>query len=223
MKKICIIEDDTGISNSLKLYLESSNFEVKLYASGTGAVDFIVNNNPHLAILDINLPGINGIEVCRILREQSKIPIIMLTARGGEHDRIEGLESGADDYVAKPFSPRELLARINVLLRRNYSDIEEEGKETITFQNIRIYTESGEVKKGEDMIAFTKNEYDILVKIANAKGNIVSRESLMKEVIGYDNYVYDRTIDTHIKNIRKKLGTGEYIITVRGKGYKIKI
>lgn len=223
MKKICIIEDDTGISNSLKLYLESSNFEVKLYASWTWAVDFIVNNNPHLAILDINLPWINGIEVCRILREQSKIPIIMLTARWWEHDRIEGLESWADDYVAKPFSPRELLARINVLLRRNYSDIEEEGKETITFQNIRIYTESWEVKKGEDMIAFTKNEYDILVKIANAKWNIVSRESLMKEVIWYDNYVYDRTIDTHIKNIRKKLWTGEYIITVRGKWYKIKI
>lgn len=224
MKKICIIEDDTGISHSLKLYLENSDFEVELYATGKWASDFILQTKPHLVILDINLPEIDGMQVCKTVRERSEVPIIMLTARGGEHDRIGGLESGADDYVAKPFSPRELLARIHVLLRRNYySDASDEGKDILKLQDIRIYKDSWEIKKWDSLLSFTKNEYDILLKIAEAKWNIVSRESLMKEVIGYDNYVYDRTIDTHIKNIRKKLWNAEYIITVRGKWYKTKI
>lgn len=222
MKKICIIEDDTGISNSLKLYLENSDFEVDLYASGKWAAEFVLEKRPHLVILDINLPEINGMEVCQILRKNSEVPIIMLTARGGEHDRIEWLESGADDYVAKPFSPRELLARINVLIRRNYHEESDDGKTVLKMQDIRIYTESWEVKKWEQSISFTKNEYDILLKIVEAKWNIVSREALMKEVIWYDNYVYDRTIDTHIKNVRKKLWETEYIITIRGKWYKLK-
>jgi len=221
MKKICLVEDDLGISNSLKLYLENSDFEVELYHTGKWAVSFIQKNQPDLCILDINLPEMDGIEICKKIRETSEMPIVMLTARWWEHDRIEWLESWADDYIAKPFSPRELLARLNALLRRHTQD-KEEDENSIGFQDINIQLDTWEVAKWETLINLTKNEYDILVKIAEAQGKIVSRETLMKEVIGYENYVYDRTIDTHIKNIRKKLWNNDYIITIRGKWYKIK-
>ena len=222
MKKICIVEDDIGISNSLKLYLENTDFEVLLYHTWVWATEFILKNNPDLCILDINLPELSWVDICKKLRLQSEVPIVMLTARWGEHDRISGLESWADDYIAKPFSPRELLARINALLRRHSKEGDWE-KNILQFQDIKIFTDTWEVKKWEELIVFTKNEYDILLKISEGKGKIVTRETLMREVIGYDNYVYDRTIDTHIKNIRKKLWDKEYIITVRGKWYKIKL
>ena len=221
MKKICIVEDDIGISNSLKLYLENSDFEVQLYHSWKWADAFVLQSWAHLCILDINLPEIDGIEVCKLIRIKSHIPIIMLTARGWEHDRIKWLENWADDYVAKPFSPRELLARIQALMRRHSKENEAE-ENAVQLQDIRIYPDTWEVKKWDNTISFTKNEYNILLKIVEWQGKIVSRETLMKEVIWYDNYVYDRTIDTHIKNIRKKLGENEYITTVRWKWYKIK-
>jgi len=125
MKKICIVEDDLGISASLKLYLENSDFQVITHESGAGASEFILAENPDLVILDINLPEKDGIEVCSEVRQDSRVPIIMLTARSGEIDKITGLEAGADDYIAKPFSPRELLARINSILRRSQESSEE--------------------------------------------------------------------------------------------------
>ena len=221
MKKICIVEDDIGISNSLKLYLENSDFEVELYHSWIWAEEFVLQSWAKLCILDINLPEIDWIEVCRGIRTKSEMPIIMLTARDWEHDRISWLENWADDYVAKPFSPRELLARIHALMRRHSKESDTQ-ENIVQLQDIKIYTETWEVKKWDHIISFTKNEYDILLKIIEWQGKIVSRETLMKEVIWYDNYVYDRTIDTHIKNIRKKLGENEYITTVRWKWYKIK-
>lgn len=221
MKKICLVEDDVWISNSLKLYLENSDFEVELYHSWRWAVDFILQWNPDLCILDINLPELDGMEVCKQLRLKSNLPIVMLTARGGEHDRIEWLESWADDYIAKPFSPRELLARLQALLRRHHKEMPQE-ENIISLHDVKIYTDTWEVKKWGNILSFTKNEYDILLKIAQWQGKIVSRETLMKEVIWYENYVYDRTIDTHIKNIRRKLWDNEYIVTIRGKWYKIK-
>ena len=223
MKKICLIEDDFWISNSLKLYLENTDFEVLLYHTWKWAAEFVLKQDPDLCILDINLPEISGIDVCKQIRITSEVPIVMLTARWWEHDRINGLESGADDYIAKPFSPRELLARLQALLRRHKKENINEEKNIISLQDIKIYTDTWEVKKWEELISFTKNEYDILLKIAEWRGKIVSREILMKEVIWYENYVYDRTIDTHIKNIRKKLWDNEYIITVRWIWYKVKL
>jgi DNA-binding response OmpR family regulator len=221
MKKICIIEDDAGISASLKLYLENSDFSTVIYETGDKASEFILEQKPDLVILDINLPVKDGITVCRELRSESNIPVIMLTARNSEIDRITGLETGADDYIAKPFSPRELLARIQSIFRRLSSDQENTVSSSI-FENgkLKINRETNEVFMEDTPLVFTKNEFDILAKIAFARGNMVSRESLMKEVIGYDNYVYDRTIDTHIKNIRKKLGDKDTILTIRGKWYR---
>jgi len=226
MKKICIVEDDFGISTSLKLYLENSDFEVDIYESWKWAYEFITSSNPDLIILDINLPEVDGIEICRLVRTDMSTPIIMLTARWSEHDRITGLEVGADDYISKPFSPRELLARINSILRRMKDEndiIPEDNQDIITLGEIVIDTEKNQVYVSNEKISTTKNEFDILEKIAKAKGALVSRETLMKEVIWYDNYVYDRTIDTHIKNLRKKLWDKDLILTVRWKWYRLNI
>ena len=221
MKKICIIEDDLGISSSLKLYLENSDFQVVSYESGGGAAEFIFWEEPDLVILDINLPEKDGMQVCSEVRLDSWVPIIMLTARDSEMDKITGLESWADDYIAKPFSPRELLARINSILRRSGEDIKGEDKRMLSHENVSINTEKMEVYVDEKLISLTGNEYDILEKICREDGKLVSRETLMKEVIWYDNYMYDRTIDTHIKNLRKKLGNKDFVLTIRGKWYRL--
>lgn len=221
MRTICIVEDDLGISWSLKLYLENSDFNVITHESGEWACELILEKKPDLVILDINLPVKNGIEVCSDVRKESTLPIIMLTARGWELDKITGLEAGADDYIAKPFSPRELLARINTILRRSW-EVEESFK-TIEYDDVSINTEKMEVTLAGSVIAMTKNEYDILEKIAGGKWKLITREALMKEVIWYDNYVYDRTIDTHIKNLRKKLWKKDMILTIRWKWYRLNV
>lgn len=220
MKKICIIEDDLGISASLKLYLENSDFQVATYNTWKGAAKFIFTEVPDLVILDINLPEKDGIEVCKEVRQNSNIPIIMLTARNWEIDKITWLESGADDYIAKPFSPRELLARINSILRRS-AEASSEQSTIMQYENVTIDLDKMEVSVDEKAVSLTKNEYDLLEKIWKEDGKLVSREILMTEVIGYDNYVYDRTIDTHIKNIRKKLDNKDMILTIRGKWYRL--
>ncbi|MDD2907339.1 MAG: response regulator transcription factor [Candidatus Gracilibacteria bacterium] len=225
MKKILIIEDDKGISTSLKLYLENSDFEVYLHYEGYNAIEKILEVVPDLIILDINLPGKNGIDITREYRLLGNIPIIMLTARSSELDRINGLEIGADDYIAKPFSPRELLARINTIIRRipEQKEIIIENNDFLKCLDITIDITKKIVKKGNKIIPLTGNEYDILKKLLEEKGKVVSREYIMKEIIGYDNYLYDRTIDTHIKNLRKKLDAKDLILTIRGEGYRINI
>ncbi|QFR39231.1 response regulator transcription factor [Candidatus Gracilibacteria bacterium 28_42_T64] len=220
MQKILIVEDDKGISHSLKLYLENSNFEVHLYYEGLGALEEIAKIKPDLLILDINLPGKNGIEIAKEIRINSSLPIVILTARGSELDRITGLEIGADDYIAKPFSPRELLARINTILRRIKVDHNSDGN-TISYGNVFIDIDKKIVKLNNILISLTGNEFDILKKIVEENGKLVKRETLMTEAIGYDKYIYDRTIDTHIKNLRKKLGNKDLILTVRGEGYRL--
>ena len=222
MNKLLIVEDDKGISNSLKLYLENSDLEIDLYHTGKWAVKKIVEGDYSAIILDVNLPVMDWIEICKNVREQSEIPIIMLTARTSEMDKIKWLEIWADDYIEKPFSPRELLARINVVLRRNFNKKEEEVDENIIkIENIEINKNKKIVKSDKIEINLTKNEYDILVKICEENWNIVSRETLMRDVIWYEKYVYDRTLDTHIKNIRKKIGNKGLILTVRWEGYRL--
>ncbi|MCP4523891.1 MAG: response regulator transcription factor [Candidatus Gracilibacteria bacterium] len=222
MQKILIIEDNIGISTSLKLYLENSDFEIVLHHEGLEAIDMIKRHIPDIVILDINLPGKNGIDICKELRTFSDIPVVMLTARSGELDRIEGLETGADDYVAKPFSPRELLVRIKTILRRvSGKHIEIQSKNNIVFEDLIIDIDKNILTKKGKEINLTGNEFDILVKILQEDGKIVKRETLMTEVIGYDQYIYDRTIDTHIKNLRKKLDKKDIILTVRGLGYRL--
>lgn len=228
MKKILIIEDDKWISGSLKLYLENSDFEVFLHHEWNYAIEKIQEINPDLIILDINLPWKDWIEITKEYRLMWNIPIIMLTARSSELDRINWLEIWADDYIAKPFSPRELLARINTIIRRVWEQKDQKNDEEISLEilkckDIILDLTKRSVKKDNKYITLTSNEYDILKKLIEEKGKIVSREYIMKEIIGYDNYLYDRTIDTHIKNLRKKLDAKDLIITIRWEGYRINI
>lgn len=221
MQKILIIEDDKGISTSLKLYLENSDFDVYLHDTWAEALEKINILQPSIVILDINLPEKDWIEICKDLRVYSQIPVIMLTARSSELDRITWLEIWADDYIAKPFSPRELLARINTILRRSKTDTNTAKSNFVTFQDISIDIDKKIVQKCWKNINLTWNEFDILKKILVEDGKIVKRETLMTEVIWYDQYLYDRTIDTHIKNLRKKLDHKDLILTVRWEWYRL--
>ena len=220
MLKIFIVEDDKAIAESLKLYLENSNFEVFLHHTWVWAIEEIFKVTPDLLILDINLPGKDGIDICKEIREQSNLSIIMLTARDSELDKVSGLEIWADDYIAKPFSPRELLARINTIIRRVEVKQKNTSK-TLSFNNISLDLDKKIVLIDDEKVVFTWNEFDLLKKIMEEDGKLVSREVLMTEVMWYDRYIYDRTIDTHIKNLRKKLGKKDIILTVRWEWYRL--
>lgn len=225
MKKILIIEDDLWISTSLKLYLENSNFEVEVYNTWENAVSFIKKIKPDLIILDINLPVQNWIEITEDLRKTDSTPIIILTARWEEDDRVKWLEVWADDYIAKPFSPRELLARINTIIRRvsSIENISPKYNNIVKFLDFEVDFNKNFIKKWDKNIILTANEFEIFKKLLNEKWWIVSRETIMKDIIWYENYAYDRTIDTHIKNIRKKLGSSNYILTIRWVWYRLNL
>lgn len=175
-----------------------------------------------LIILDLNLPKKDGFSVCSEIRRTSSVPIIILSARDGEDDKVRALELGADDYISKPFSPRELIARIGAILKRL-------GKQTVTdkkdpilsFETITLDIGEYILKISDDAIKVTKTEFLILAYLIEHRDHIVERETLMKEIIGYDHYLYDRTIDTHMKNLRKKIGDAATIETIRGVGYRL--
>lgn len=219
MQKIYIVEDDIGISKSLDLYLKNSWYEVNFQNTWENALENILKSNPDLVILDINLPVKNGIEICKELREKNTIPIIMLTARNMEKDKLDAFSYWADDYISKPFSPRELLARIKSIFRR-LDDTDSHNEDLINYKNIVLNLDKQIVYVNNNIVDFTKNEFDILKKIFEANWKIVHREELM-DLIWYKEYLFDRTIDTHIKNIRKKLDVKDVIITVRGEGYRL--
>ncbi len=221
MQKILIIEDDKWILNSLKLYLSQSNFEIKLCDNWLDAISFFNIFKPDLIILDINLPWKNGIEICKEIREIDNTPIIILSARWDEEDKILALDLWADDYVSKPFSPRELLARINSVLKRFLNVSIDNEINTISFKNIILFVNNFSCQVSWEFIKTTKTEFMILKYMIENKNEIILRDKLMKEIIGYENYIYDRTIDTHIKNLRKKFWNFINIKTIRWIWYKI--
>lgn len=224
MNKILIVEDDNWISTSLKLYLENSNYDVVLHNEWLEAIDKVKLVNPDLLILDINLPWKDWIEITKELREFSQIPIIMLTARSSELDRVNWLEIWADDYIAKPFSPRELLARINTILRRLWdSNSNNSNQSSLLCEWLEINLVKKTVEFEWKNISLTWNEFDILKKLVEVKWWVVTRETIMKEIIGYDKYIYDRTIDTHIKNLRRKIWKKDFILTIRWEWYRLNI
>ncbi len=216
MEKILIIEDDLWIYNSLKIYLENSWYEIDWLFDWKNAVEEIMTFKYDLIILDINLPNKDGIEICKEVRIKSNIPIVMLTARTSQLDKIIWLEIWADDYIEKPFSPRELLARIKNILKRN-------NKEDLKINENELYIDKEKmlIKKWNEIIILTSIEFEIFKKLFEENGNIVLRETLMKDIIWYQNYAFDRTIDTHIKNIRKKINLKDFILTIRWKWYRL--
>ncbi len=223
MNNILIIEDEEKVSEVLKAYLEKEGYKVYCATSGLKGIEIFKSINIKLVILDLMLPDISGEEVCKILRETSDVHIFMLTAKGSLNDRIEGLNIGADEYLIKPFSPRELTARVNALFRRLSSNIDNSN---FVFDDGKLFIDYNkrEVKLNGEKIPFTPNEFDILYTLVINKGNVLSREKLINKILGIDFDGYDRTIDAHIKNIRKKIEEDtknpKYIITVMKVGYK---
>ncbi|GLI50414.1 MULTISPECIES: response regulator transcription factor [Tepidanaerobacter] len=223
--KILVVDDEKRIVDLVKIYLEREGFSVDEAFDGQQALDKISSSSYDLIILDLMLPIVDGWTVCKDIRQKYDTPIIMLTARGEEFDKVLGFELGADDYVVKPFSPRELTARVKALLRRIVSK-EDEESEILAFPELMIDPISRVVKVNNKEVALTPKEFDLLYFLAKNKGKVFSREKLLKEVWGYDFYGSLRTIDTHIKQLREKLGRSKaasYISTIWGIGYKFEV
>jgi DNA-binding response OmpR family regulator len=216
---LLLVEDDESIGRLVKAYLEQQDgWRVVWLRSGEDAVGELRRHPVRLVVLDIGLPGIDGFEVCRRMRAYSKVPIVMLTARDEEPDRVAGLELGADDYVAKPFSPRELAARIKAILRRT----EQRGTdEVLTAKDIVLRRDSMDVTVAGANIDLTSKEFDLLACFLEHPGIVLSREKLLDLVWGMTYPGGTRTVDVHVAQLRRKLGDPETIRTVRGAGYKL--
>lgn len=226
MKKILIIEDEVNIFELIRFNLEAQGYVVDGWHQGTGAIEKIKEVKPSLIILDLMLPGQDGISICREVRADKQIAktsIIMLTARSEEFDRVLGLEMGADDYMVKPFSVKELSARIKAVLRRAEQSDHDEDQEEIVIGDIRIRPGAFEVYKGKNRLTLTLKEYELLHLMAINKNKVLTRDQLLDEIWGYEYYGETRTVDVHIRYLRKKIEDEEhrYIETVRGVGYRM--
>lgn len=223
--KILIVEDEEKIAEVVKSYLEKNGFKVFCAYNGSEALELFEKVNPRLVVLDLMLPDMPGEDICRIIRKKSRVPIIMLTAKVEEESILNGLGIGADDYVTKPFSPRQLVARVIALLRRSDDEIMPLANE-ISFNNGELVVDSirHEIKKEGQPVNLTPNEYKILMSLIKYPQKAFTRDELVYLVLGEDYEGYDRTIDTHVKNLRQKIEpdvrTPKYILTVYGVGYK---
>jgi len=224
-KKILVVDDEHHILELIQFNLEAEDFDVTTCDNGEDAVRIANNEDIDLMILDLMLPGIGGLEVCRLLREEGKhnLPIIMLTAKGEERDKITGLDIGADDYITKPFSIGELIARVKAVLRRAM-DKYDNDKSIIKVKDITIDIEKHEVRRNNETIELTLKEFQLLKMLAQNRGKVLSRDVILDKIWGYEYFGDTRTVDVHIRHLRKKIGDdkGLLIETVRGVGYKMK-
>jgi len=224
MKKILVIEDEEKVLNIVKSYLEKEGFEPIVSLRGEEGLDKFYEHSPDLIVLDLMLPDISGEEICKVIKKESDIPVVMLTAKSSVDERIEGLSLGADDYLIKPFSPRELMMRIKVILKRYGSTKSLEDKLSYNNGDLVINKKEKLVYKNQKQLKLTASEYRLITYMAENENINLSREIIIQKVFGIEFDGYDRTIDTHIKNIRKKIEDNpknpKYIITVFGLGYK---
>jgi DNA-binding response OmpR family regulator len=223
---IAIVDDEPDILELITMHLNRANFETKEYSNAKKFLNSLERHIPDLVILDLMLPDMDGIEICRQLRKEEKysqLPIIMLTARADESDTILGLELGADDYVTKPFSPKELIARVKAVLRRKQRS--EKEADIINVKDLLLIDlQKYEVKVKGEKVNLTPTEFRILTYLADKIGWVFTREQILDYLWGHDKAVLDRTIDVHIKHLREKLGdVGKYIKNIRGVGYKLDI
>jgi two-component system response regulator MtrA len=218
MPLVMVVDDDQDLAEMLSIVLTGAGMEVDLVNRGDLVMDLFNTNPPDLVLLDVMLPGIDGIEVCKIIREKSMVPIVMLTAKGDTQDVVLGLEAGADDYMIKPFKPQELVARINTRLRRNTK------VGTLTIVDLVIDQMEHKVLKNNKEIALTRLEFDLLAALAKEPGRVFTREILLSEVWGYQHAADTRLVNVHVQRLRSKIESDadnpEYVLTVRGVGYK---
>lgn len=220
MPKILVVDDEPNIIELAKLYLGREGYELIEAVNGNDALTKQQNDNPDLIVLDLMLPDMDGYEVCRQIRTKSDVPILMLTARREDIDKIVGLELGADDYLTKPFNPRELVARVRAILRRFQTG--QKPSDTVEISRLRIDFPRQEVRIGDQLIKLRTKEFALLAAFMQSPGIVLSREKLLEIVWGFDYYGESRTVDVHVNHLREKIaGSGARIETVRGTGYKI--
>jgi DNA-binding response OmpR family regulator len=220
---ILVVEDDPRISDVLEYALKAEGYEVQTAQRGREAAEMARNVSPGLIVLDVGLPDIDGFEVCRIVRKFSDVPVIFLTSRSDEIDRVVGLEIGGDDYMVKPFSPRELLARIKAIRRRNQrpeASAVKDSKAQFDYGPIAIDVEKFQIRCHGREIPLTAQEFKLLELLVKHPGRVFTRQQVLDRAWGDDVFVADRTIDVHVKSLRKKFGDLEFIETVRGVGYR---
>lgn len=222
MPNVLIIDDDTELSDMLKEYLQPEGFDLSCCYRGDEGVDLAVKENWDAIILDVMLPGMNGIEVLRNLRKHSLVPVLMLTAKGDDLDRILGLEMGADDYLPKPFNPRELAARLRAILRRQPQG--NNSADSLSCRSLHLYPGSRKVTVNGSELELTSTEFNVLETLLRHAGQVVSKETLYESALGRPLSAYDRSIDMHISHLRRKLSQQDdklIIHTVRGAGYQL--
>lgn len=219
MNKILVVEDDPAIQALLHDFLNEAGYDVTLASDGVEALSKYAEQQFNLILLDIMLPKIDGYGVCAVIRKKSDVPIIMLTALDGEQDQIKGLDLQVDDYITKPFSMPVLIRKIAAVLRRSAK--QQDIPRTISYKNLTLDLDGYKVYTGEESIDLTPREFEILRELLTHQGRILTRQNLLQTLWKYEFFGEDRIIDTHIKNLRKKLGTADYIKTIRGVGYRI--
>ncbi len=222
--RILTVEDDDRIRQAVKLALQDEGWDVDEAETGEVALERFHEQAADVVLIDIMLPGMDGFEVCRSIRRQSDVPIIMVTARNDTHDVVAGLEAGADDYLTKPFAPKELSARIRALLRRARNS-EGGSMERVTVGELEICPDEGTVTKSGEQLHLTKTEFKLLVELASQPGKVFSREVLLERVWGYDYFGDGRLVDVHVRRLRTKVesdaASPRYVVTARGLGYKL--
>ncbi|MBU3812681.1 MAG: response regulator transcription factor [Candidatus Niameybacter stercoravium] len=221
MYKLCIIDDEEKIRALIKKYALFEGYEVKEAENGMQAIEMCQRENFDLVVMDIMMPELDGFSACKKIREFSEVPVIMLSARGEEYDKIHGFEIGVDDYMVKPFSPKELMMRVQAVLKRSKSNQEIAQKDIMQCEGLKIDFTGRLVYIDEEKIDMSPKEYELLFYMAKNKGVALRREQLLNQVWGYDFYGDDRTLDTHIKLLRRSLRHySKFIVTLRGVGYR---
>jgi len=220
-QSVLVVEDESSIASFVALYLKNAGYTVKTAATGGEALKQIGADQPSLIVLDLNLPDIDGIEVCRRIRKSADIPIIMLTARDEDVDKIIGLEVGADDYLTKPFNPRERVARVKSVLRRAAPDRRNLESAQIQHGDLAVDAGRREVHVGDQEIQLAPKEFDLLWELLDHRGLVLTRDQLLERVWGYTFAGDTRTVDVHVRQLRRKLGDASPIVTVWGVGYKV--
>jgi DNA-binding response OmpR family regulator len=218
---ILVVEDESSIASFVSLYLKNAGYNVRTAATGGEALAQAAKTDVSLVILDLMLPDIDGIEVCRRIRKSSELPILMLTARDEDVDKIIGLEVGADDYLTKPFNPRELVARVKSILRRATPERRQLESAQLRHGDLLIDAGRREVRVGDEEIQLAPKEFDLLWELLDHKGLVLTRDQLLERVWGYTFAGDTRTVDVHVRQLRRKLGDASPIVTVWGVGYKV--